>query len=226
MIDKPAIGLIAMGKKENRYLWQDLIDRFGPDADVMFRGVLDGFEPEEIREKFAFSEGDHYIVTELPDKSTVHISERAAREQVSRITEELFNAGAAAVLVLCTGDFERSGTEKGLLVFPEDILFGLLSGLKQTAIGFIVPEEGQIDGSAEHYAVLHPIVKAASPYGPMEKLRETAASFREEPVNVIVTDCMGFTAEMGQLVSEVSGKLVLVPRVVIPKLLCSMIMQK
>ena len=83
MIDKPAIGLIAMGKKENLYLWQDLIDRFGPDIDVMFRGVLDGFEPEEIRERFAFSEGDHYIVTELPDKSTVHISERAARDQVS-----------------------------------------------------------------------------------------------------------------------------------------------
>ena len=75
MQKKPTIGLIAMGKKENRCLWQDLIDRFGPDAKIEFRGVLDGFGPEEIAEKFAFSDGEHYIVTELPDKSTVHISE-------------------------------------------------------------------------------------------------------------------------------------------------------
>ena len=225
MQKKPTIGLIARGKKENRYLWQDLIDRFGTDAGVEFRGVLDGFGPEEIAEKFAFSEGEQYIVTELPDKSTVHISERGARERVALITEEFFEEGAAAVLVLCTGDFERSGKEKGLFVIPEDILFGLLSGLRQKQIGFIVPEEGQIKGSAEHYRALDPIVKAASPYGSMEKLRETAASFKDEPVNVIVTDCMGFTAEMGQLVAEMSGKLVIVPRVVIPKVIRSMLDQ-
>lgn len=45
----------------------------------------------------------------------------------------------------------------------------------------------------------------------MEDLARTAALFREEPVDVVVTDCMGFTAEMGRIVARESGKQVLVP---------------
>ena len=85
---------------------------------------------------------------------------------------------------------------------------------------------GQIRQSEENYRELHPSVKAASPYGSVEKLRATAASFRDEPVSLIVMDCMGFTAELGQLAAEESGKIILVPRVVIPKIIRSMVEQK
>ena len=38
---------------------------------------------------------------------------------------------ARTVLVLCTGDFDRPETEGGLFLLPEDLMFGILSGLKQ-----------------------------------------------------------------------------------------------
>lgn len=220
------VGLIAMGKKENLPFWQDMVKRFGPEIEIIFRGVLDGLSREETKKIFAFEEGENYIVTELPDKSTVHISEAVTRRYVTGIKEEMFAEGAKAVLVLCTGDFDRTGEEQGLFVLPQDIIYGLISGLKQKRIGFIVPEEGQIRQSEENYRELHPIVKAASPYGSVEKLRATAASFRDEPVSLIVMDCMGFTAELGQLAAEESGKNILVPRVVIPKIIRSMVEQK
>ena len=226
MQKKKTVGLIAMGKKENRPLWQDMTDRFGSRIEVLFRGVLDGLDPEEIERIFAFEEGENYIVTELPDKSTVHISEAVTRRYVEKIRQEMFAEGAAAVLVLCTGDFDRAQEEQGLLVLPQDIIYGLLSGLKPGRTGFIVPEEGQIRQSEENYRDLHPVVRAASPYGPVEKIREAAASFREEQVSLIVMDCMGFTAELGQLAAEESGKNVLVPRVVIPKIIRSVVEQE
>ena len=111
-------------------------------------------------------------------------------------------------------------------LLPEDLMFGILSGLKQKRLGFIVPEPDQIPGSQKQYAALNPIIKASSPYGSMEDLARTAALFREEPVDVVVTDCMGFTAEMGRIVARESGKQVLVPRLVLPKLIKALLVQQ
>ena len=44
-------------------------------------------------------------------------------------------------------------------------------------------------------------------------------AFADEPVDMILTDCMGFTREMGELVSARSGKRVFVPRVILPAML-------
>lgn len=223
----PKIGLIAMGSRDNRPFWQDLIDRLEPELEVEMAGVLDGLTPQEIQEQFSFAPGDNYIVTEMPWGSTVHISEEKAKARVTYLAEEFFAAGARSVLVLCTGDFDRpTHTSGGLFLLPEDLMFGVLSGLKQPRLGFLVPEPDQIPSSLKQYAALNPIIKAASPYGTMEDLATAAAQFREEPVDVVVTDCMGFTAQMGQLVARESGKQVLVPRLILPKIVKALLVQQ
>ena len=223
---KDKIGLIAMGSRENRPQWQDLIGRLEPELDVEMVGVLDGLTQEEIEKRFSYQPGENYIVTEMPWDYTAHISEAKAKTEVLRLARQLFAAGVRTVLVLCTGDFDRPEKSDGLFLLPEDIMFGILSGLKQERLGFIVPEADQIGESEKQYAALNPIVKAASPYGSMEDLANTAALFRKEDVNVVVTDCMGFTAEMGQIVARESGKQVLVPRLILPKLIKSLLMQQ
>ena len=45
-------------------------------------------------------------------------------------------------------------------------------------------------------------------------------------MDVVVTDCMGFTAEMGRIVARESGKQVLVPRLVLPKLIKALLVQQ
>ena len=262
-MDRKMVGLIAMGSRHNRPLWQDMISLFEPEIRVEMRGVLDGISKEEIEEQFSFEKGENYIVTEMYWGGTVHISEAKARTKVAQIADELFAEDAAAVLVLCTGDFFRPGSEEwkaavaegkcaaerkkpeeaaaegtetgeragegkksgysGLFLLPEDLIYGVLSGLHQERIGFIVPEEDQIRESEEHYAALHPLVRAASPYGSMDKLAAVAESFRGEDVQVIVTDCMGFQASMGRMVAEKSGKQVIVPRLLLPKIIRAMV---
>ena len=213
---KKKVGLITIGCRENRPNWADLIERLEPEVEVDFTGVLDGLTREEIEREFAFAPGENYLVTEVPWASSVLL----------RRAQEHFDNGVDTVLVLCTGDFDRPHADGTLFLLPEDLMYGILSGLRQERLGFIVPEPDQIPFSMKQYASLKPIIKASSPYGSMEDLAKTAAQFKDEPVDVIVTDCMGFTAEMGQIVARESGKQVLVPRLVLPKLIKALLIQQ
>ena len=92
----------------------------------------------------------------MPWGSTVHISEEKAKAVVLRRAQEHFANGADTVLVLCTGDFDRPQVQGKLFLLPEDLMFGILSGLRQKRMGFIVPEPDQIPSSLAHYADLNP----------------------------------------------------------------------
>ena len=223
---KRKVGLICMGSRENRPNWTDFISLLEPELDVEMLGVLDDLTEAEVEAQFSFAPGENYIVTEMPWGSTVHISEEKAKAVVLRRAQEHFANGADTVLVLCTGNFDRPQVQGKLFLLPEDLMFGILSGLRQKRMGFIVPEPDQIPSSLAHYADLNPVIKASSPYGSMEDLARTAALFRDEPVDVIVTDCMGFTAEMGRIVAQESDKQVLVPRLVLPKLIKALLLQQ
>lgn len=223
---KKKVGLITIGCRENRPNWADLIARLEPEVEVSFTGLLDGMTREEVECEFAFAPGENYLVTEMPWTTSVQLSEDVAKRYMLRRAQEHFDNGVDTVLVLCTGDFDRPEVEGTLFLLPEDLMYGILHGLRQKKLGFIVPEPDQIPYSMKQYADLNPIIKASSPYGSMEDLARTAAQFKDEPVDVIVTDCMGFTAEMGQIVARESGKQVLVPRLVLPKLIKALLIQE
>ena len=220
------VGLITIGCRENAPHWADVIAALEPEVEADFRGLLDGMTREEVEREFAFAEGENYLVTEMPWAPSVQLSEAAAQRYMLVRAAEQFADGADTVLALCTGDFLRPETERGLFLLPEDLMHGILTGLRQKKLGFIVPEEDQIPFSLQQYRSLNPVIRAASPYGSMETLAQTAASFRDEDVEVIVTDCMGFTAEMGRIVARESGKQVLVPRQVLPKLIKALLVQQ
>ena len=220
------VGLITIGCRENRPHWESVIQALEPEVEVEFCGVLDGLTREEVEEQFAFAPGENYLVTEMPWAASVQLSEKAIQMGAMRRAAELFANGADTVLMLCTGDFPRPERTDGLFLLPEDLMYGILSGLRQKKLGFIVPEEDQIPFSHLQYEALNPVIRASSPYGSMEDLAKTAAAFREEDVEVIVTDCMGFTAEMGRIVARESGKQVLVPRLVLPKLVKALLVQQ
>ena len=220
------VGLITIGCRENRPNWEDVIAALEPEVEVDFRGVLDGLTREEVEEQFAFAPGENYLVTEMPWTASVQLSEKVVQVGALRRAAEQFADGADTVLMLCTGDFPHPENPEGLFLLPEDLMYGILSGLRQKKLGFIVPEADQIPFSQKQYEALNPVIRAASPYGSMEDLARTAAAFREEDVEVIVTDCMGFTAEMGRIVARESGKQVLVPRLVLPKLIKALLVQQ
>lgn len=217
---KKKIGVICMGESADKKNHRDLEARFAPELDMELVGLLDGLDAAQQRQ-LAPQGDESFIVTSNAHGENLQIAEHHAKRLVNERIAQLRSQHIERVLILCTGAFDRPAEDSGLLYIPEDLLYGILRGLGQKSLGFIVPEPEQVADSQKQYADLNPIIKSASPYKSMELLRETARAFREEPVQVIVTDCMGFTAEMGQLVAEESGKQVFVPRVVLPNLIKS-----
>jgi len=209
-----------MGESADGAGHRDLKQRFAPELEMVLVGILDGMDLAAQR-TLAPQPGEPFIVTNNAQGVNLQIAGRHAKRLVRERIAQLRVQGITRVLILCTGDFDRPAEDDGLLFIPEDLLYGILRGLGQQRLGFIVPEPEQVADSYKQYEDLNPIIKSASPYKSMELLRETARAFREEPVRLIVTDCMGFTAEMGKIVAEESGKHVFVPRVVLPNLIKS-----
>jgi protein AroM len=209
-------SIICMGQSHEKK-YEDIFQAV-PGAKLEIRGILDGMT-QACLERDVFPKGDEpFIVSNLADGTEVRIAERAAISLTNGRIAALEAEGFAAALILCTGHFEPPETDVSVLV-PERVIPALLRALGVKRLGAIVPEPEQIADSLRQYAEFGPIIRAASPYGSEEALAETAAQFRDERVDLILADCMGFTRALGEIIARHSGKRVFVPRVVLPALL-------
>lgn len=214
MAQKAAI--ICMGQSfEKKY---DDLFRAAPGIALEICGILDGMGRGEIEEKISPRGDEAFIVSNLADGKEVRIAERMAMSLTNECIDRLAKSGCSAALILCTGHFEPPETGMSVLV-PERVIPALLKALGVKRLGAILPEPEQIAASLEQYAEFSPIIRASSPYGAPEALADTASLFREENVDIILTDCMGFTRAHGEIVSASSGRRVFVPRVILPALL-------
>lgn len=215
------VGIIMMGSGDNKKI-SDVIKTFGDEVKVHVRGVVDGYTYEYIRENLWPKDNESFIVSKIQGNKSIMVSTDKAMELVNLKIRELEDCEVNYILIFCTGHFENVKS-KGFVVIPEDIIYGILQGLGIKRVGIIVPEEEQIKDSKAQYSDFETVIKAASPYKDIENLKMTAEKFREEDVELILTDCMGFNEEMGKVVKEASGKNVIVPRVFIPNIMKSLI---
>lgn len=213
---KKKAAIISMGQaSEGKF---DDIHSVVTNAELLFRGVLDGMSVEDVQANCSPKDGELFIVSNLADGTEVRIAEKAAMSLVNQAIVELDAQGWALALILCTGHFDIPEVSMNVLV-PERIIPALLRAMGVKRLGSIVPEDAQIEASIHQYQEFHPIVRASSPYGTRKALADTARLFRGEDVDFIMTDCMGFTRDLGLIVSEAAGRKVFVPRVILPALM-------
>ena len=219
MPDKKIAAIVTMGQKS---LKTNDIAVAVPNAVVREYGILDGMTLEDVKREAWPREGENFIVTNLADGTNVRVSEKQAIRRANACLTRAEAEGASAALILCTGHFELIETKMTVLT-PERVIFALLGALRVMKLGVIVPEPEQIPLTLGYYARFNPVARAASPYGSLEHLENTARMFANEDVDLILSDCMGFTLELGETIRAASGKKVFVPRVVLPALLNSII---
>lgn len=195
----------------------DVYRMLAQDCDVEMHGILDGMSEEEI-ELLAPQGAEMLIVSSLHTGREVRIAEHNAIRLVNERLIEAEKGGSVAALILCTGHFDIPDMRMPVFV-PEKILFSLFRAMGVKRLGAIVPKPEQIAASEAYYSEFSPRIRAASPYGTREQIEAAAASFRDSDVDILMTDCMGFTEELGEMIQAASGKQVFVPRVVVPALL-------
>lgn len=220
--NKNMVGIITMGSSNPLTKYNDIIDIFKPEVDVMFKGLTDGYIYEEITDKFYPTDNEEFIVSQIENKQDIKISQKNAIKLVEQRTKEFIELGIKNIIILCTGSFVKIETE-GTFVIPERLIHGILKGLRVKKIGVLVPEKDQIPSAMKQYSEFNAIIKSASPYGLIDEISEKAKEFKAEEVDVILADCMGFTEYMGCKIRDASGKSVLIPRTLIPNIIKSIL---
>ncbi|MBR4410488.1 MAG: AroM family protein [Firmicutes bacterium] len=224
MTEKKIIGLLTIGQSPRPDMTADLNPIFEGKAEYIEAGALDGLTKNQV-ESMKPEPGEHFLVTRLADGSMVTLAARHLSDLMQQQVSRLEAKGASALMILCTEAFQPFDCSIPV-IYPNDVLKVLVPiAAPDGHIGVILPEAGQMEDFAEVWKQVVPNVTAAhgSPYAGDGSLEHAAKSFAHTDVGLIVLDCMGYSSGQQELVSELSGKPVLLSRTLAAKVLMELI---
>ncbi|GAA6514716.1 AroM family protein [Merdimmobilis hominis] len=217
-MEKVKIGAITVGQSPRVDVTPDLWPIFGPNVELIEAGGLDGLTREDI-EKFAPEEGDYVLVSRLKDGSSVTFAERYVLPRLQQCIDKLEKEGVRLILFFCTGDFPDNFRHKVPLIFPNKILLGMVPVLCAGKLAAVTPSEKQLEQSQKKWGNCGLEAKsyAASPYGEMEAVEAVAREIAQTDADLVLLDCIGYTAEMKRMVAKITGKNVILSRTILAR---------
>lgn len=214
------IGAITIGQAPRVDVTADIMDIFKGQAKLVQTGGLDGLTREEI-ESFAPEKGDYVLVSRLKDGSSVTFAERHILPRLKAAMEQMEEEGCRLIMMFCTGDFPESLTTKSIpVIYPCQVLERIVPLLsKKSSIVCMTPSPLQLEQMEEKWSRHVKQVKAvpASPYGDWETLERAAEEVKDMDADVIVLDCIGYTKQMKDMFAKKTGKLVILPRTLLAR---------
>lgn len=85
------------------------------------------------------------LVSRLKDGSSVTFAERYVLPRLQQCIDRLEEEGVRLILFFCTGDFPDNFRHKVPLIFPNQILFGLVPVLCAGKLAAVTPSEKQLE---------------------------------------------------------------------------------
>lgn len=204
---KKTVGLLTIGQSPRPDMTDDLLPIFGEKLEISEAGALDGLTLEQVQ-NMAPEPGDHFLVTRMSDGTTVQVAAHYLTSLMQKQVSRLEQSGVSAILILCTEAFQPFNCTVPI-VYPNDVLKSQVpEHTVHGHIGIVLPDRGQITDFAAVWQNVVPQVDAVfgSPYASDGSLEAAAKYFAGTAVDLIVLDCMGYTASMQQRVAEWSGK--------------------
>lgn len=214
------IGAITIGQAPRVDVTADIMDIFDGQAELVQAGGLDGLTKEEIA-AFQPEEGDYVLVSRLTDGSSVTFAERHILPRLQAAIDRMEEEGCKLIMFFCTGSFPETLDSKQVpLIYPCEILNRMVPLMtKKSSIICMTPsplQMEQTEGKWRNYVEKVTSV-AASPYGPWEDLERAAEQVKDMDADLIVLDCIGYTREMKEMFARKTGKLVVLPRTLLAR---------
>ena len=222
-MSKKLIGALTIGQSPRPDIMCDIEPILSYKADILEAGALDGPTDERVKQLAPVGE-EEFLITRFNGK-TVKIAERHMFSKLQQKIDELANRGVQAVLILCTGRFDSFQSTIPILS-PGSIISAVVPVCsRNSSIGVLVPEDGQIDELRKAWERVVGKVKliSASPYGSTEDIKKAAESLVAENIDLVVPDCMGYTQAIKDLVAETSKKPVILPRTLAARIAAEML---
>ena len=219
------IGAITIGQAPRTDVTADIMDIFEGQVELVQAGGLDGLTREEIA-AFQPEEGDYVLVSRLTDGTSVTFAERYILPRLKEAIDEMEEKGCKLIMFFCTGKFPDTLTSKRFpLIYPCDILERLVPLMtKKSHIICMTPSPLQLAQTEDKWKQYVDKVTsiAASPYGAWEDLEKAAEQAKDTEADLIVLDCIGYTQEMKRMFEEKTGKMVVLPRTLLARVVAEL----
>ncbi len=217
------IGMVTVGQSPRDDLVPAMEAVFSRHVQVLQAGALDGLGPEEIQE-LRPDDSEAGIVARLRDGGQTLLSHVKILPRVQQCVDRLAAEGVEVLVILCGGDwsFLRSDV---LIVNPGRLFPAIISALALGwRLGVIKPSARQIEAARAQFASrgIDVTVAAASPYTGSQRLvdvQRAAEQLRDGGVDLVWMTCVGMDEPMRAIVSEVTGKPVVLARSILARVI-------
>jgi len=216
------IGIITLGQSPRPDL-ERVFRRQLPQAELLVRGGLDGVPTAEI-DALAKAGGEYPLFVILRDGSSREISLHRLKPYLDARARQAAAEGAAVSALMCAGNFPDLDSPVPML-YPARILAAVARGVcRGRRIAVVTPNPGQAAPAAAHWreAGFDPLVAVASPLDPAA-LPRTAEAFADPGLELIVLDCMGFSPENARQMRSLTGRPVLCPQGLVPRVMAELL---
>jgi protein AroM len=221
---KRKIGAITIGQSPRTDVVPEMVEILGPNVELIEGGALDELPAEHVAQMTP-RDGDYILVTRLRDGASVQVAEHLILPKMQEQVDRVVAMGADVVALLCTGEFPAFRSSR-LLVEPQAVLHHFVAGVARgRRLGVVVPAPEQVDqGSARWQGVAGSVgVEAGSPYADIAELERAVEKLQRWQADVIVLDCIGFTAAMKARAAAIAGVPVILPRTVLARTLAELL---
>ena len=217
--ERQGLGMITIGQSPRTDMVPEMTSWLGP-VRPLERGALDGMQAEEIA-ALKPSSGDYALVSKLRDGSSATIAKRHILARIQSAITELEGEGAAAVVLLCTGEFPPFDHQRPLLTADRLLINGVRAIAQGRRVGVLCPLPEQEQLTRDKWSTLSDDlhVAPASPYGvDLADLRPSAREMKAAGVEYVVLDCMGYTQKMKTFIKREAGVPAILARSVVARL--------
>lgn len=218
------LGAITIGQSPRVDMVPEMKKYLG-DVEVLEMGALDGISRAEI-EAMTPREGDYVLVSKLNDGSSVKFGKSHIIPLLQNCISTLEEKGVDLILFLCTGVFVDPFESTVPIVYPDKILAGVIPTVTdKQVLGVMTPDEKQVAQAEAKWGKLvdRLEVRHGSPYKETEDIIRAARELKEAGADVILLDCMGFDEEMKRVVMDESGKLVILSKTLVARVMGEML---
>ena len=220
MDNKPLVAMVTIGQSPRTDVTSDVADILGPDIRIVECGALDELTSKDIS-GLKPSPDEHLLVTRLRDGGEVMISHEKVVSLVNDCISKVQDK-AAVVVFLCTGEFKEIHADR-LLIMPSDLLFQVVQSiLPHGVVGILVPSQLQFDDMRAKWKRegLEIVLESLSPYQETDEniIKEIASRFTQARVDLLVLDCIGYSAKLSQTLKELTGLPTILARTLVARI--------
>lgn len=215
------LGAITIGQSPRDDVIPEMTEFLGKNVEVIQAGALDGLTLDEIKE-FSPEKGDYVLVSKLRDGSSVRFAERHILPRLQKCIDRLEEENVDSILFICTGVFPDIFKSRVPILYPQKIIHSIVPNLLDKGkLAVITPDKSQIEQSKKKWKETGLDVKvvAASPYSKEDEFLNAIDILKKEDIDIIVMDCMGYTQEMKNRVATSTGKMVVLSRTIVARVL-------